>query len=219
MIIDHNRNEYQRIWKEMNPNRYNGAYYYSKEIVRNIIPEIETDRNWITVNVPGIGASHSIVFIHNNLHPENYNWLKAFSDLVLVCGVPSTCSNVSHLGRAIYLPLSIDTEEVQKYRQEKTREVCFAGRKTKRSGFAFPSGTDYIEGYDRAKLLTLLGKYKKVYAVGRTAIEARALGCEILPYDPRFPDPSIWKVIDNKDAALMLQEELDKIDKKGKGEE
>lgn len=196
----------------MNPNRFNGAYYYSQEIVRNIIPEIETDRNWITVNVPGIGASHSIVFVHNNMHPENYNWLSAYSDLILVCGAPETCAKVAHLGRAVYLPLSIDIQGVSKYRQEKTREVCFAGRKTKRKGVAFPQGTDFIEGVSRSMFLKLVAKYRKCYAVGRAAIEAKALGCEVLPYDERYPDPSVWKVLDNRDAAVMLQKIIDRID-------
>ena len=51
-----------------------------------------------------------------------------------------------------------------------------------------------------------------MYAVGRSAIEAKCLGCRIKPYDKRFPDPRIWKVVDNKDAAKILQRELDKID-------
>ena len=62
----------------------------------------------------------------------------------------------------------------------------------------------------RERLLKKMAQYKKIYAVGRTAIEARALGCEILPYDPRFPDVDRWKVIDNLEAAKMLQEELDR---------
>ena len=68
----------------------------------------------------------------------------------------------------------------------------------------------------RELLLDELAKYKKAYAVGRCALEAKALGCEILPYDDRFPDPSIWKVLDNKEAAKILQEKLDEIDNKPK---
>lgn len=213
MIIDHNRIEYARIRSDVNPNRFNGAFYYSKEIVKNIIPRVETSRNWITINIPGLGCSHSIVFIHNNKRPERYDWLAAYSDLVLVCGVPETCEKVAHLGRTIYLPLSIDVKEVEKYKQPKTREVCFAGRRTKREGVEFPEGTDFIEGQDRRRFLTLLARYKKAYAVGRAALEAKALGCEVLPYDERFPDPGVWKVLDNRDAAVLLQEELNRIDK------
>ena len=38
------------------------------------------------------------------------------------------------------------------------------------------------------------------------------LGCEIGVHDPNFPDPRIWKVIDNRDAAKMLQDMLNEID-------
>lgn len=212
MIIDHNNIAYVAKRDGINQNRFNGAFYYSKEIVKNIIPRVETTRSWITVNVKGLGCSHAIVFVHNNLHPENYSWLAAYSDLIMACGIPETCEKVQHLGRTIYLPLSIDVEEVQKYKQRKTREICFAGRHSKREGVRFPEGTDFIEGVNREQFLTLLGKYKKVYAVGRAALEAKALGCEVLPYDERFPDPSVWKVIDNKDAADILQKELNKIE-------
>ena len=59
-----------------------------------------------------------------------------------------------------------------------------------------------------------MAKYERVYAVGRTAIEAVALGCEILVYDGRYTDPTFWKVVDNLEAAAMLQEMLDSIDGK-----
>lgn len=57
-----------------------------------------------------------------------------------------------------------------------------------------------------------MANYKEVYAVGRTAIEAKALGCRIRAYDPRFPDTKRWKVVDNLEAAKRLQKEIDKID-------
>ena len=39
---------------------------------------------------------------------------------------------------------------------------------------------------------------------GRTAIQAKILGCEIGVHDTRYPDPSIWKIVDNKEAAKMV---------------
>jgi hypothetical protein len=54
---------------------------------------------------------------------------------------------------------------------------------------------------------------EKVYAVGRTALEAKVLGCKILPYDPRFPDPDVWKIVNVDEAINLLQWELDEIDK------
>lgn len=214
MIIDHDSKAYRRKWRRCGANRYNGAFYYSKEITRNIIPNVKTDRNWITVNVREQGADHSIVFIHNNLHPENYEWLKRYKDIVLVCGVKDTVQKVAHIGRAIYVPLSIDRAYVQQFRREKDKDVAFVGRPAKRkiSGVVLPPGIDYLEGMTRQELLNQMARYKKVYAVGRCALEAIELGCEVLPYDPRYPDPSVWVPIDNKEAARILQEELDKID-------
>ena len=53
IIIDHTNRRYKIRRDASGENRYNGAYYYSLEIVKNIIPRIKTDRNWITLNIPG----------------------------------------------------------------------------------------------------------------------------------------------------------------------
>lgn len=216
MIIDHEHPKYREKWDRTGVNKYNGAFYYSKEIVKYIIPNVKTDRNWITVNVQGVGCDHAIVFIHNNKHPENYDWLQAYDDLVLVCGVESTMEKVAHLGKPIYLPLSVNVEYVEGFRAEKTREVAFVGRPSKRKGIQFPENTVFLEGMSRTRLLREMAKFRKVYAVGRCAIEARILGCEVLPYDPRYPDPDVWKVVDAADAAKELQKKLNEIDNKGR---
>ena len=215
MNITHELEEYKRMCRTWHT-RCNGAYYYSKEICRNIMPKVKTDRHWVTIKAGERCIDHSLVFIHNNLNPQRYKFLHYYKDLVLVCGVPGTCGKVASFGKAIYLPLSVDVEEVKKHRQPKTRELAFAGRKAKMTGFSFPEGTDFLYGMNRERLLDEMAKYKKVFAVGRTAIEAKILGCEVLPYDPRFPDPDVWKIIDNREAAAMLQTILDKIDGKGR---
>ena len=69
-----------------------------------------------------------------------------------------------------------------------------------------PDGIEYVSGMNRERLLRKLADYKTVYALDRVAIEAQILGCNVLPY------PNRWKVIDNLEAAQMLQKELDKID-------
>lgn len=215
-IIGTKHPAYKARRKGMKAGRFNGAYYYALEIERNIIPKIETDRNWVLLNCKGFAHHHSVVFIHNNLYPQTYEWLKmwGYKDLVLVCGVPETCEKVAHIGRTIYLPLSIDVAEVEQYKTEKTRKAAFVGRAVKRKGIEFPEDIDYLEGMERSQLLQEMAKYETVYAVGRCAIEAKALGCEIKPYDPRFPDPSIWKVVDNSEAAAILQKELNRIDRR-----
>lgn len=212
MIIDHTHPAYKLKWEHAGTNKWNGAFYYSQEIVKNIIPLVQTDRNWITVNIRGYGCDHAIVFIHNNKHPEVYEWLKEYKDLILVCGVPETVDKVKHIGKAIYLPLSVDVDYVAQFRTDKTKDTAFVGRPAKRRGIELPDGVDIIEGLPREEMLEQMAQYKTVYAVGRCAIEAKVLKCRLKAYDPRYPKVSRWKVLDNKDAAKLLQEELDKID-------
>lgn len=206
MIHDHTMPAYRLRLQRGGANAYNGALYYSMEIVRNIIPNVETSRPWVTVNQRGECEDNAIVFVHNNLHPENYEWLSAYRGLVLVCGIPETVPKVEHLGTAVYLPLSIDVAETMSHARPKTKGACVAGRPSKVRGVP---GVDVITGLPRREFLRAIAEYERVYAVGRTAIEAKALGCEIMPYDPRFPDPSIWKVRDNREAAAELQRILD----------
>ena len=214
MIIDHNYTEYLKIRRKSGENKYNGAYYYSKEIVNNIIPYIKTDRNWITVNTLGYGLDHSIVFIHNNKNPDRYNWLSKYKDLILVCSVKDTMWKVAHLGTPVYLPLSVDVEYVKKYRKaKKTKDIAFAGRLIKMKYGDLPDNIDILSGMSRGKLLNEMSKYKKVYAVGRVAIEAKILGCEVLAYDYRYPNTEEWSIYDNKNACKKLQKLIDKIDK------
>lgn len=189
----------------MGASRYNGAYYYAREIEEIMIPRIETSRNWVLLNNIGC-EDHSIVFIHNNLRPERYEWLSRYNDLILVCGIPDTVEKVKHLGRAVYLPLSVDVADVEKYGKPKSGAVCFFGRKPK--GKELPHTLPKVCNMPREQALPFVARYRKCYAVGRCAIEAKILGCEILPYDSRFPNVDIWKIIDTRDAAELLQRML-----------
>ena len=40
---------YRKLFHSKGSGAYNGAYYYSKEIVENIIPNVETERPWDTL--------------------------------------------------------------------------------------------------------------------------------------------------------------------------
>ena len=212
MVISHTHPEYVRRWRGCFLE--NGAYYYSKEICEKIIPNIRTDRNWVTINIDGVACDHSVVFIHNNNDPNMYRHLLKRRDLILVCGVPSTCEKVKRYGETIYLPLSVDVEYVRTFAREKTKGTAYVGRKGKRKEMEFPKGTDFIENLKREELLARMAEYEKVYAVGRTAIEAKILGCEILPFDPRYPDTSLWQIVDTMEAVELLQRELDMRDER-----
>ncbi len=189
--------------------RWNGAWFYSEEILRGIVPRVRTDRPWVLVNYVGMCEDHAIVFAHNNWHTHIYSWLSAYDDLVIVACRQSTADALAHLGRTVVLPLSVDVAEVASHARPKDRDVCFAGRMEKlKSDLGVPK----LTGVPRELFLDELARYRRVYAIDRTAIEAKVLGCEVLPYDPEFPDPSVWKVLDTADAAAMLQKMLDGMD-------
>lgn len=218
MIIDHTNPLYAKKRRSMQDgNQYNGAYYYSKEIVKNIIPNVKTDRNWVTIRLSDMTEhpDHSIIFIHNNRNPNYYTYLKDYKDCILVCSLPTTAENLRFFGKTIYLPLSVDVEAVKKYRvKNKTKEIAYAGRASKLEYFnnRVPKNTPTLCNMPQGKLLKEMAKYKTIYASGRTAIQAKILGCKVLPHETNFPDSRFWKVIDNKDAAKMLQEMIDEID-------
>lgn len=218
MIIDHTNPLYVKKRNAMSQDgKYNGAYYYSKEIVKNIIPNVKTDRNWITIRLPEmtVHPDHSIIFIHNNRNPNYYSYLKNYKDCILVCSLPTTAENLRFFGKTIYLPLSVDVKQVEKYRvKEKTLDKAYAGRKLKLSYFnnRVPKDVEVLSGMPQSKLLREMAKYKTIYASGRTAIQAKILGCNVLPHETNFPDSSVWKVIDNRESAKMLQKMLDEID-------
>ena len=194
-------------------NRFNGAYFYSVEIGQFFIPTIETDRNWVTINVPSVELEHAIVFAHNNVHLEWYEKYRG-KDPIFVCGMPETAERLKMYGKTIYLPLSIDTEYVKQFRTEKRFDVCYVGRAGKRSP-DLPKNIIYLENMPRPDLLAWVAQFRRAYAVDRCAIEARCLGCEILEYGYNYGvqhTPDFWKVVDSRDAAKMLQKELDEID-------
>ena len=223
MIFDHTHPIYKRARARTGLYKWNGAYYYSIEICERIIPNVVTDRSWITVNIrnPKCGCDHSIVFVHNHrLCPDVYKWLTPFDDIVFVCSEHRDIPKLEQMGRdhgkrwkGIILPLSVNVEEVRQYIRPKTRDVAFVGRTQRQEGQTFPQGTDFICDMPRERLLSKMATYRKIFATDRCAIEGLILGCEILPFDLKHPNPSKWKVLDNVDAAKILQKKLDRIDK------
>lgn len=220
MNITH-ENKLYRDKIELNPNkRYNGAYYYSIEIVKNMIPLIKTKRPFVTINV-GKAYNHAIVFIHSNLHPEKtYAFLHKYKDLILVCGLPETQLKMAYSfpeHKSIFLPLSVDVKEVQQYYiafGDKPFMRCYAGRIGK-----FVSDdpmamfkVKILTNMERSKLLSEMAKYQYIYAVGRVAIEAQVLGSKVLPFDKRFPRNVEWQVHDNKEMAKVLNQMIHAID-------
>ena len=207
MIISHEDKDYR-------PPCENGANIYSQLICKYFVPNIKTTRNWVTINV-GRAADHSIVFIHSNLNTlKKYNYLKKYKDLILVCSQPSTCRAVENLGKVIYLPLSIDVDYVKSFSNHvHDKEVCYAGRRTKNGCDELErKRVEFLSDISHEDLLRRMGHYRYVYAVGLTALEAKVLGCNVLPYDSRYPDPSVWVVRDIKLMIPEFQRLLDRLE-------
>ena len=212
MIIDHTNRFYTNILP-------NGALIYSMNIVKNIIPKVKTKRNWVTIDCKQC-MDNSIVFIHSNVDFDRYEYLRKYKNLVLVASQNYTVQELRKrkLGDyVIYLPLSVDTKELRKYKNLKPHYrggTCYAGRPDKPyvEGLRLNRDIDMLCGLTHPDMLTRLNNYQYCYAVGITAIEAKFMGCTLLPFDRRYPDVKVWKILNPSDAAKMLQKKLDKID-------
>ncbi len=219
-VLDTDCINYKALRSMMSRGMHNGAYYYSREIVENIIPNVKTERPWDTLGMRGCGTyDNAIVFIHKNIDfSATYKWLKRYKNLLLVVSSWATYAAAQDAGyNVIFLPLSIDVEYVKRFKTGKTKRACYAGNKWRFKAddlsTLIPEGVDFPEeDLSREDLLKFIAPYKECYAIGRCALEAKVLGCKIKVCDSRYPDPKFWKVIDNKDAAKILQRELDKID-------
>lgn len=212
MIIDHTNRFYTNILP-------NGALIYSMNIVKNIIPKVNTKRNWVTIDCKQC-VDNAIVFIHSNIDFDRYEYLRKYKNLVLVASQNYTVQELKKrkLGDyVIYLPLSVDTKELRKYKNLKPHYrggTCYAGRPDKPyvESLRLNRDIDMLCGLTHPDMLTRLNNYQYCYAVGITAIEAKFMGCTLLPFDRRYPDVKAWKILNPSDAAKMLQKKLDKID-------
>ena len=169
----------------------------------------------MTIKLEEFCVDHAIYFIHNNMEPEKYRFLKKYKDVIAVVGVPYMVDLIRpYCAHVIYLPLSVDIDFIKKFKARKTKLVCYAGRRHKHNYGVIDPRAELLCDLPRGELLTKMARFRYVYAVGRVAIEAKILGCEIVPYDPRYPDPSLWGIVSNKMAAVNLQAQLNKIDHK-----
>lgn len=213
-IVSHLSPEY----KALKIPHTNGAYFYSVDLVNNIIPKIKTDRNWILINAEHQCFDHSIVFIHNNAHPERYTWLLGHKDLILVCSTYYSLKIMQIMFpkfHCIYIPLSIDTKYVKQFKpKRKSKETAFFGRLCKCPREILENDKiTKIAGDDRESLLKEVGKFKKVYAIGRCALEAKCLGCKVINHKGEY-DGEKFRLLDNKDIIPELQRLINEIDGK-----
>ena len=127
MIISVDNEAFDARRNKLKRGKYNGAYYYAKEIEKNIIPHIRTKMNWVLVK-PEYCPDNSIVFVHSNAGlGELDDWLSNKKNLILVCSVEPTRKYCEKFGKSILLPLSVDVEYVKQFRTEKTRDTAYCG--------------------------------------------------------------------------------------------
>lgn len=215
-IFSHLSPEYIECCKRCCIQPDNGAYYYSKELLENIVPHIKTDRDWVLINVARQCTDRAIVFIHNNKNPERYWWLAPYKDLILVCSQMKTVRWMSEMYpqfHTILLPLSIDTKYVSQFKaKRKTKDTAYFGRQVKCPDEILKDNKiDKLYSKNREQLLREVAKYRKVYAIGRCALEALCLGCEVLPHKGEYEGVE-FKLLDNKDVIPELQRLLNEID-------
>jgi len=214
MNITHEHPEYQAL-RNKAKHKNHGCWYYSNEIVDNIIPRVKTWREWNTVGRDLEGMHDSmIVFLHDNSTPWNYQWLHKYKDLILVCSSEYTANSVKFSGKTVFLPMSVDTEYVKQFKTRKTRDLCFAGNPwvLENCNDQLEDDIDYLINMPREKMLKELAKYRRAYAIDRVAIEAKVLGCNLEKISTRYSVDNVGNVLDNREAAKILQRELDKID-------
>lgn len=220
VFVDHNHPNYVAKRNMLGSGKFNGAYYYSQDIENYILPLIKTDRPVNTIGIKDCGGTdRMIVFVHHYLHPEKYAWLKKFKDVIIVSSDLEANKVLKNFGTVIHLPLSVNTEEIAKHKvKKKTQDACYYGNqwafKQKELKELVPPEVHRFGEMPRERAWDVIAKYKRCYAIGLCAIEAQVLGCKLEMSRYRYPDPEkAFPVFDCKDAAKMLQKELDKIDK------
>lgn len=219
IVIDTNNLQYKAFRKAYPRGKHNGAYYYAKELEQYFVPIVKTERNWDLLGMKMTPHhDHSIIFIHQCINWDMaYPWLEKLKDAVLVVSTWPTYEWAKERRyRPVFLPLSIDVNYVKKFTAEKTKGACYAGNRWKfkeKYEATIPDDVEFPpEDLPRSDMLKFMAPYKELYAIGRCALEGKVLGCEIKPFYDPYPDPNYWVVRDSKEAAQMLQEELDKID-------
>lgn len=190
---------------------FDGAYFYSKELVKNILPKVKTDRPFITINLCDNYCDNAVIFIHDNINPYRYVFLKKYKNLILVCSRFETVKALVDLlprFHVVYLPLSIDTKYVSKFTSEsKNKDKCYVGRKS-----TIPGGlpeVDYLCNLERDDLLRKLSHYKLAYAVGRCLLEAKCLGLKTVNTSLLHGSEDL---LDNKEVIPVLQKLINEID-------
>lgn len=220
MLILGTNSPVYRHWRDKQSHgKENGAYYYSKEIEENILPELKLDMFFVTAGAalytPRELPDGAIVICHDNRSTRQSYGRLFGKGVIWVCSKHSTVEKLEGYGeRAVYVPLSIDTEYVKQFKRKKTKDTAYVG-----NAWAFkreylnslPDDIEQLSGMARVKLLKEMAKYKRVLAEGRCLMEAQVLGAktEVPKYDGH---ESVYvEALDNREAVKYWREALEPI--------
>lgn len=224
-----------RAWRNRGiGNIHNGAHYYGQEIEEFVLPKIKANLFVVTAGgtlQPKKVPDNCVFVCHHNVNPQKVYEQFFERGILWVCSKPSTVEKLKKVGeKAVYIPLSIDTQYVEKFKTEKTRDIAFVGNFWKfkfRYLESLPDNVHQIGVLPRKRLLEEMAKYKRVIAEGRCNMEAQVLGCEVQLPDYKSLNLTIEldvfprEVLDIRDAvplwraALLEHESSLKLAKSG----
>lgn len=197
---------------------YNGAYFYAKEIEDIILPKINHSRVTIVTAGSVIFSSHqipdrAIIVCHHNINTVGTYGRYLNRGMLWITSKKSTMKKLKDANeKAVYIPLSIDTKYVKKFRQKKTKDIAFVGNKW---GFKrhylnnLPDNIDQLYNLPREELLTEMAKYKTIIAEGRCNIEAQVLGCKVkLPDYGNGIDVVKREVVDSREVIDLWKKAI-----------
>lgn len=199
---------------------HNGAHYYAKEIEDLILPNIQSNAFVVTAggSIQPRKVPDGCVFVcHHNVMPVEVYGEFFDRGILWVCSKPSTVDKLRAAGeKVVYIPLSIDTQYVEKFKAEKTRDIAFVGNfwNFKKNYIdSLPLNVHHVGGLPREDLLREMAKYKTVIAEGRCNMEAQVLGCEVELPDYNRPSIDVIprEVLDSRDAIPLWRAVLSQI--------
>lgn len=217
-IVGTNTDKFKRWEARQGVSINNGSYWYAKELEEIILPKINLDIFIVTAGAKLYKAYEipdgAVVVCHDNRDTQN-SYGKLFGkDILWVCSKHSTVDTLRSYGeKAVYVPLSIDSKYVKKFKRKKTKDIAFVG-----NAWAFkesylkslPSDIVQLSGLQRNDLLKEMAKYKRVIAEGRCLMEAQALGskCEVPKYENI--EAVYVDLLDSRDAIPFWRNALQK---------
>lgn len=228
-LFDHNTS----TWRQ-HPERINGAVTYSIDIVKYQVPEwkkilgpndlLSTAPPPCTINIPH-KINTAVIYLHSwPINEDMWTFQSRFvlpaKNIIYITAYKKYCKILRKYGhKAVYIPMSIDTEAVQQYAQPKSRDgFIYYGnimqvkqstyRKIKRKCTDLKIPLDTIshnlyngEPVTHEEALSIVSTYNYGIGVGRCALEMHALGLKTMIAGRR-----LGGLITNDDEYIKQQE-------------